>query len=181
MGARGYCSESLRFCLKALGFKAKASKSALKQISTAAVRSSFVIWLSRDSRTWDKSFVCEDTLSSLRSLNTAIRDFKAARREIVLPVCTNDIYKQWQQSRRKTKNIRISKFIMTNPFWRLRGSVSNAHRKEESLARSCMSAWIVDGVIRMHTYTICKTCDPDRSIDRSVDTFAIDLCPTDTN
>ena len=57
----------------------------MKQISTAAVRSSFVIWLSQDSRTSDKSFFCEDTLSSLQSENTAIGDFKAARRKTVPP------------------------------------------------------------------------------------------------
>ena len=53
--ASGYCVESLCFCLKALDFKTKASKSVLEQISIATVQPCFFIWLSRDSRTWDKT------------------------------------------------------------------------------------------------------------------------------
>jgi len=46
-----------RFCFRSLGFKNKEIKSYLKSLSKVAVKSSFVIWLSRDSNVWDKDFV----------------------------------------------------------------------------------------------------------------------------
>jgi len=64
IGARGFCSESIRCCLRSLGFKNRVIKSTLKSLSQIAVRSSFVIWLSRDSKVWDQDFV-EDPLNSV--------------------------------------------------------------------------------------------------------------------
>ena len=55
VGARGFCAESMRFCLRSLGFKNKEVKS--RFLSQIAVRSSFTIWLSRVSKVWDKDFI----------------------------------------------------------------------------------------------------------------------------
>jgi len=65
VGARGYCSESLRLCFRALDFKNKIIKSALTSLRQIAIKSSFVIWLSRDSKTWDKDFIGEDPLGKM--------------------------------------------------------------------------------------------------------------------
>jgi len=69
VSARGFCSESLRFCFRSLGFRNKEIKSSLKSLSKAAVEPSFVIWLSRDSKVWDKDFV-ESSLETEPNINT---------------------------------------------------------------------------------------------------------------
>ena len=52
VGARGYCAESVRYCLKRLGFRNKLCRTTLKSLSSASLRSSFYIWLTRNSRDW---------------------------------------------------------------------------------------------------------------------------------
>ena len=48
VGARGYCSETVRSCLRRLGFTNKLCRSALKSLSTTSMKCSFYIFLSRD-------------------------------------------------------------------------------------------------------------------------------------
>ena len=85
--ARGYCTESLRFCFRALGFQTKVTKSALKQFSIVAVQSSFFIWLSRDSKIPDKNFVSENTPGSLGSEVAAVCGYKAAKMLLLIQFC----------------------------------------------------------------------------------------------
>ena len=59
VGARGYCAETVRICLRSLGFSSKRVRSSLKSLSLCAIKSSFVIWMSRDSKEWDSSYLLE--------------------------------------------------------------------------------------------------------------------------
>ena len=52
MGARGYCSTSVRSCLFALGFSNKRVKDALQRFGRVALECSFHIWLCRNTREW---------------------------------------------------------------------------------------------------------------------------------
>ena len=52
VGARGYCSTSVKSCLFRLGFSNKVVKSALKSLSVASIKASFYVWQSRDSFEW---------------------------------------------------------------------------------------------------------------------------------
>ena len=52
VGARGYCSETVRSCLRRLGLTNKLCRSALKSLSTTSMKCSFYIWLSRDTKDW---------------------------------------------------------------------------------------------------------------------------------
>ena len=65
VGARGYCSRSVTSCLKALGFSNKLAFSTAKTVGQTSMKSSFCIWLARDSKMW-----CQPALiSSLKSLS----------------------------------------------------------------------------------------------------------------
>ena len=59
VGARGYCAETVKTCLRSLGFSSKRVRSSLKLLSLCAIKSSFVIWMSRDSKEWDSSYLLE--------------------------------------------------------------------------------------------------------------------------
>ena len=52
VGARGFCSESVRSCLFQLGFNNKLCKKSLKSLSSIALKCSFEIWLCRNSKSW---------------------------------------------------------------------------------------------------------------------------------
>ena len=58
VGARGYCSETVRNCFRRLGLNNKVSRSTIKSISSIAMRCSFEIWMARNSRVW---LPCVDT------------------------------------------------------------------------------------------------------------------------
>ena len=47
VGARGYCSSTVRSCLSRLGLSNKIIRSTLKSLSLVSIRASFQIWLSR--------------------------------------------------------------------------------------------------------------------------------------
>ena len=53
VGARGYCSTSLSFCLKQLGFSNKSCNALSKSLSSLAIQTSFAIWLARDCHEWE--------------------------------------------------------------------------------------------------------------------------------
>ena len=53
IGARGYCAQNVFSCFRRLGFKKKATREILKDLSFASLTASFVIWLSRDGNSWD--------------------------------------------------------------------------------------------------------------------------------
>ena len=52
IGARGYCSTSLKSCFHRLGFSGKFIRSMMKSLSITSMKSSFYIWQSRDSKSW---------------------------------------------------------------------------------------------------------------------------------
>ena len=52
VGARGYASESLNRCLRALGLNKQRVKRCTKEASEAALRSSFWVWIKREDKEW---------------------------------------------------------------------------------------------------------------------------------
>ena len=52
VGARGFCAESVRSCLRRLGFSNKLCNKTLKTLSSTSLKCSFEIWLSRNSKSW---------------------------------------------------------------------------------------------------------------------------------
>ena len=52
VGARGYNSTHVPYCLKSLGFSPKAVKKLLTDLSRAALVASYHIWLARNDREW---------------------------------------------------------------------------------------------------------------------------------
>ena len=52
VGARGYCSTSLKSCLLHLGLSRKLVQPILKSLSLASLKASFQIWEGRDSKEW---------------------------------------------------------------------------------------------------------------------------------
>ena len=55
VGARGYCANSTLYALRTLGFSAKISREVGKRLADIAMKASFAIYLSRETRVWDKS------------------------------------------------------------------------------------------------------------------------------
>ena len=53
VGARGYCAESIRCCLRQLGFTNKQCRKSLKLFSSCALKASFYVWMSRSSKEWE--------------------------------------------------------------------------------------------------------------------------------
>ena len=54
VGARGYCAYNVRSCLLRLGMNAKETKKVLSELTATSIQCSFVIWLNRNNKTWDK-------------------------------------------------------------------------------------------------------------------------------
>ena len=52
IGARGFIAESFNCCFKKLGYRSHQLKVLSQQVSDTALRSSFYIWLSRNTKTW---------------------------------------------------------------------------------------------------------------------------------
>ncbi|XP_057297663.1 uncharacterized protein LOC130628696 [Hydractinia symbiolongicarpus] len=52
VGARGFCSESVRTCFRRLCFPNKPLRSLLKSLTFTSMSASFYIWMSRNSTTW---------------------------------------------------------------------------------------------------------------------------------
>ena len=52
VGARGYCANSLPITLRKLGFGSKLVKSSTKTLGSTSMKSSFCIWLARNSKEW---------------------------------------------------------------------------------------------------------------------------------
>ena len=53
VGARRYCGSSVKSCFSRLGFSSKLIRSLIKSLSIASISSSFYIWQSRESKTWN--------------------------------------------------------------------------------------------------------------------------------
>ena len=54
VGARGYCSSTVKSCLLRLGLSNKLVRSTLKSLSMLSIKTSFQIWLSRNNKDWSK-------------------------------------------------------------------------------------------------------------------------------
>ena len=67
VGARGYCSRSVTTCLKRLGFCNKLAFSTAKKLGQISMKSSFCIWLARDSREWFQECLPSETHSLPRA------------------------------------------------------------------------------------------------------------------
>ena len=61
VGARGYCSTSVKSCLLRLGLPPKLVRSSLKQLSLTSLTGSFQIWQSRESLEWVMPFIPSPT------------------------------------------------------------------------------------------------------------------------
>ena len=57
VGARGFNSTSVPYCLKSLGFPPKSVKKMLSNLSQAALKASYCIWLARDNKEWTPDVV----------------------------------------------------------------------------------------------------------------------------
>ena len=65
VGARGYTAQSLSSCLRALGLKQQLLRTCLAEVGDEALRTSFHIWMWRDSSKWCKiGYPEEDKLAS---------------------------------------------------------------------------------------------------------------------
>ena len=51
-GARGFCAESFRSCLRNLGFNNRLCRKTLQTLSSVSLRCSFEIWLCPNSKSW---------------------------------------------------------------------------------------------------------------------------------
>ena len=76
VGARGFCAESVRSCLRGLGFSTKLSRNTLKALSSVSLKCSFEIWLCRNSKSWslDHPVTLEHTGQFVKSRNTVKRE-----------------------------------------------------------------------------------------------------------
>ena len=52
VGTRGYCAVTVKSCLSRLGFHGELTSKILKRLSKESLKTSFAIWLSRDSFNW---------------------------------------------------------------------------------------------------------------------------------
>ena len=52
VGGQGFCAESVRSCLRSLGFNNRLCRKTLQTLSSVSLRYSFEIWLCRYSRIW---------------------------------------------------------------------------------------------------------------------------------
>ena len=52
VGARGFCAESVRSCLRSLGFNNRPCRKTLQTLSSVSLRCSYEIWLCRNSKSW---------------------------------------------------------------------------------------------------------------------------------
>ena len=52
VNARGYCSKSVLFCLKSLGFQSAPARKIVRQLGETAMKASFTLWLARDNKLW---------------------------------------------------------------------------------------------------------------------------------
>ena len=57
VGARGYCSRTVTSCSKRLGFSNKLAFSTAKKVGQTSTKSSFCIWLARNSREWPEDLL----------------------------------------------------------------------------------------------------------------------------
>ena len=73
VGARGYCSTSVRGCLRKLGLGKIRTNRAIKEAGDSALRSSFWIWLGRERFQWEAGygFKVKNTVSFTESRKTA--------------------------------------------------------------------------------------------------------------
>jgi len=79
VGARGYCSTSVRRALSCLGLSSRQTKTLMKTISFTSMKASFVIWLARESLNWNENEVAlafnpasPKTISKNRSTGSAV-------------------------------------------------------------------------------------------------------------
>ena len=52
VGAQGFCAESVRSCLRSLGFNNKLCRKTLQTLFSVSLKFSFEIWLCRNSKKW---------------------------------------------------------------------------------------------------------------------------------
>ncbi|XP_057292608.1 uncharacterized protein LOC130621329 [Hydractinia symbiolongicarpus] len=67
IGARVYCSDSVRTCLRRLGFPPKLIRCTLKLLGFIAMKCSFHIWLARDSKPWETRTTTTDSFPESKS------------------------------------------------------------------------------------------------------------------
>ena len=52
VGAQGFCADSVRSCLRSLGFNNRLCRKTLQTLSSVSLRCSFEVWLCRNSKSW---------------------------------------------------------------------------------------------------------------------------------
>ena len=67
VGARGFNSSRVPYCLKALGFSPRMTRKILPELSRAALVGSYHIWLARNDKSWIPDPVCWEPTQSVTS------------------------------------------------------------------------------------------------------------------
>ena len=84
VGARGYCSKTVSFCLKRIGFNNRLIKSTIKKLSKLSMESSFCIWLARNNKAWTESSLKSTGKDFLNDnqfsppMNSPVKDLKSS-------------------------------------------------------------------------------------------------------
>ena len=65
VGARGYCAESVRSTLSAVGLSGRQIKDLIKKVSRTSLTASFAIWLARETPGWDMSSTFSESRETL--------------------------------------------------------------------------------------------------------------------
>ena len=74
VGARGYCSLTVKSCFLRLGLSNKLVRSTLKSLSLISIKTSFQIWLSRDNKDWSNPEIsCPGPYISKPSIPTVVQ------------------------------------------------------------------------------------------------------------
>ena len=91
VGARGYCSKSVLYCFKKLGFNNTCIRNTIKKLSKSSMECSFCIWLARNNKHWNPAANCKlndtsketcnspSSLSSPKQTNKSVSNTKSVR------------------------------------------------------------------------------------------------------
>ena len=88
VGARGYCSTSVKSCLQRLGFSNKQVRTTLKSLSFTSLKSSFNIWQARESKNWTKPTVSNIETAKTTDITHHTEKFVKVDKTVSFSKCT---------------------------------------------------------------------------------------------
>ena len=75
VGARGYCAVTVKSCFLRRGIPSKSETKIMKSLSNVSLKTSFEIWLSRESFKWSNKFSASE-ISSEQNCNNKLKTNK---------------------------------------------------------------------------------------------------------